>query len=122
MNLNLDFNQAKTKHIFFKTKVRGYLLGSEANADSFQVYLKELGDWINSLASKYNVRLSALLEANYLYNELVKKTINLIKFHNTGNDDEAKKVFIQIEKTGDKFLQTLQELEVKIKSDGIGNF
>lgn len=115
MSLNLDFNQARSKHMFFRTKVRGYLLGSDANADAFQAYLNELGDWINSLGPKYNFQLSELFEANYLYNELVEKTNKLIMLRSLGNDTEAKDHFNEIEAIGNKLLTTLSDLELQIQ-------
>lgn len=115
MSLDIDFNQARTKHMFFKTKVRGYLLGSDANVNSFQTYLNELGDWIDSLSSKYNLRLTELMEANYLYNDLVEKTGKLIKLRTSGNESQAKEKFTEIEATGNKFLNTLSNLEKQVK-------
>lgn len=115
MNLNLDFNHARTKHMFFKTKVRGYLLGSDTNANTFQTYLNELGDWINTLGTKYDLRLSELLEASYLYNELVDRTNRLVVLRTSGKDTEAKEKFNEIETIGDKFISTLNDLEQQIK-------
>lgn len=115
MNLNLDFTGARSKHMFFRTKVRGYLLGSDSNESSFKNYLREAGDWINSLAVKYNLTFEELIEANYLYNELAEFVNRLISLRRSGRKEEAGEVFNKIEATGDKLLATLNELEKRIK-------
>ena len=114
MSMNLNFDQARTKHMFFKTRVRGYLLGSDANANTFQTYLSELGDWVNQLATTYKLNMAEVMEANYLHNELTDKTNKLINFRTSGKDDEAKQKFNEIERTGEKFLNTLNNLEKQI--------
>jgi hypothetical protein len=111
MNLNFEFSQIRTKHTFFKTKVRGYLLGSDANADSILDYLGELEDWINALGLKYKLRLDELQEASYLQNELLDKTHGLIRFRKISKDVEAKEKFNEIEEVGEKFLVAIDQLE-----------
>ncbi|HSI91816.1 MAG TPA: hypothetical protein VK927_11915 [Adhaeribacter sp.] len=114
--MDLNFDQARSKHMFFKTRVRGYLLGSEANTNAFQVYLTELGEWVNKLATQYKLDLAEVLEANYLHNELADKTNKLIKLQSSGKEDEAREQFNQIESTGEKFLNTLSSLEKQLKN------
>ena len=114
MNMNVNFDQARTKHMFFKTKVRGYLLGSDANANAFQTYLSELGDWVNNLVTQYQLNTAEVMEVNYLHNELTDKTNKLIKLRSGGQDDEAKAKFTEIESTGEKFLQTISSLEKQL--------
>ncbi len=116
MNMNLNFDQARSKHMFFKTRVRGYLLGSDANANTFQVYLTELGDWVNKLATQYKLNMAEVMEVNYLHNELTDKTNKLIKFRDGGQEAEAKQKFQEIESTGEKFLNTLSSLEKQINT------
>jgi hypothetical protein len=117
MSMDLNFDQARTKHMFFKTKVRGYLLGSDTNSHAFQAYLTELGNWVNALAANYKLNLAELLEINYLHNELTDKTNKLIKLRTSGRHEEAREKFNEIESIGEKFLTTLANLENLTKKD-----
>ncbi|AKQ45811.1 hypothetical protein TH63_09410 [Rufibacter radiotolerans] len=112
--MSIDFNQARTKHMFFKARVRGFLLGSEANPENFKAYLKELGSWVEALATRFHLETDEVMEANYLHNELTDKTNGLIKFWNSGKESEAKEKFLEIESTGEQFMDTLSRLEKRM--------
>lgn len=103
--------------MFFRTKLRGFLLGSNTNEDGFHDYLRETGTWLNNLATKYDLMFSELMEANYLYNELGDKTNKLITGPGKRNDKEAREKFNEVEAAGDNFLASLKSLEKRIKGN-----
>ncbi|GAA4295970.1 hypothetical protein [Nibribacter koreensis] len=111
----IDFNQARSKHTFFRTRVRGFLLGSEADPDTFKAYLRELGAWVEALATRYHLEEDEVLEANYLHSEMTAKTEALIKCWDAGRETEARERFQEMETTGKEFLTILSRLEQKTK-------
>ena len=115
--MNIDFNQARAKHTFFKTRVRGFLLGSDASTDSFKTYLSELGDWVNKLASQHQLSFNEVMEANYLHNELAAHTNKLITLRSAGREADAKQKFQEIEATGQELIKTLSSLEERINRE-----
>lgn len=112
--MEIDFNQARSKHTFFKTRVRGFLLGSEADPEGFKTYLRELGAWVEALATRYHLETEEVMEANYLHNELSDKTEALIKLWNAGQETEARRKFQEIDSTGKQFLGILSRLEQRV--------
>jgi hypothetical protein len=112
--MNIDFNQARSKHTFFKTRVRGFLLGSEADPEGFKAYLRELGTWVEALATRYRLETEEVMEANYLHSEMADKTEALIKCWNAGKEGEARRRFQEIESMGSEFLGILSRLEQRV--------
>ena len=114
MRHDIDFNKARTNFTFFKTKLRGYLLGSDSNENAIDIYLNDLETWINALATLHKINIPELNETSYLHNELSDVAKRIINLRRSGKETEARDKFIEIETKGNEFLTSLTNLQKKI--------
>ncbi|WP_181304208.1 CZB domain-containing protein [Rufibacter sp. XAAS-G3-1] len=110
----LDFEQARIKHVLFKSKLRALLYG--ANIDTEPVISTtecSLGKWIYGVAMPRIGHLAEVKELEKVHNEMHVIARRLWQEYQQGQQEEALKELPQIEATAQKLLHLLDVIERK---------
>ena len=115
--LSLDFQQAKVKHLQFKSNLRSILYGV-INVDEKPVlshYECAVGKWIYDYALAKYGHLSEMTELEKVHAEIHKKARELVHLYKEGKVPEAKNGLGDIEEIAGRLVHILEIIEQKIK-------
>lgn len=110
----LDFEQARIKHVVFKSKLRALLYGVEI--DSNPVLSHEacsLGRWIYEIAMPRIGYMPEVKELERVHSRLHTIAIRLWNEYKNGHQDEAHQGLAEIEEVAQELLQLLELIEQK---------
>ncbi len=118
-SLELDFEQARARHLLFKTRLRSILYGAEI--DETPVVSHEacaVGKWIYEFALKQYDHIPEIHELEKVHAEVHKIARNLIVQYRAGNIEEARAGLSTMEITSGNLFTLLALLEMKVKAEG----
>ena len=116
--LALDFEQAKAKHLLFKTRLRSILYGADIDETPVLSHTEcGVGKWISGHALKAYGHIPEMGELNLVHIRLHELAAELVKKYKAGQIDEARKGFTDIELIADNLISLLTILETKVKQE-----
>lgn len=116
--LSLDFEQAKTKHLLFKSKLRSILYG--ANIDESPIlshYECTVGQWIYSRAMKEYGHIAEMVELEKVHAAIHTSARKLVALYKEGHVESARAGLTEMEEIADNLVALLSKLEEKLKQD-----
>ncbi len=122
-HVQLDFQEAKTKHLQFKSRLRSILFGEALEDENPVLSHTEcpVGKWIynHALATFNNVpELHELEKVHQQIHEVARKLINL---YNEGKVEQSRRGLDEMEKIAEELFFLLQEVEAKILTHDVNN-
>ena len=111
----LDFSLAKTKHLSWKTRVRGYLDGKSTLTEKEAVshHDCDFGKWYYSEGLKEYGHLTALRAVEDPHAALHAAIREVIRHKESGNESAAEESYAQIEKCSHKVVELLGQAEAQ---------
>ncbi len=115
-NIHLDFEQAKAKHLLFKSKLRSILYGSELIDETpvLSHYECAVGKWIYNHALKAYGHIPEMLDLEKVHADIHNSARELIAQYKEGKQDEARKGLTGMEKIADHLISLLAIVEHKL--------
>lgn len=117
MNLQqLDFDQAKARHILFKIKLRSFLYGAEVDEASVISHTACLvGQWIYNFALDAYGHVPEMKQLEQVHKKLHEQARQLIASYRSGDVLQARDGFQAVEITASKLTALLDVVESKVK-------
>jgi len=114
---SLDFALARNKHNAWKSRLRHFLDGQEPLTDAHTVSHKEcdLGKWLYSDGLKLYGDLASMQEMEDVHEKMHGYIGEIIKQYNSGNKDEAEKLYQQVAQCSDTVVRCLSSVENEVK-------
>ncbi len=118
----VDFAAAKSKHLSWKNRIRGFLQGKESLTMDQAVSHRDcdLGKWIYSDGMTKYGSSAAMQELEKEHAEMHAEIKNIIGLKEGGNDAEATNRYSNIERASGKVVALLGDVEDEVKN-GSGN-
>lgn len=114
-NITLDFEQAKAKHLLFKSKLRAILYGAEVDeAPVLSHHECTVGKWIYNHALKAYGHIPEMMEMECVHADIHTKARDLIKLYKEGKVNAARIGLNDMEKIADRLVGLLSIVEQKI--------
>ncbi|MDB5253589.1 MAG: sensor signal transduction histidine kinase [Flaviaesturariibacter sp.] len=115
--ISLDFEQAKAKHLLFKSNLRSILYGLDVDVAPVVSHTEcAVGKWIYDHALKTYGQYQEMHELEQVHADLHRTAKTLVETYNAGQVEEARKGLVGIETIADALVSLLTTLEQKIKS------
>ena len=115
-NIKLDFEQAKAKHLLFKSKLRSILYGASMDeAPVLSEYECGVGKWIYNHALSVYGEIPDMQTLEKVHAEIHAVARELIKLYKEGKVDEARLGLTKVENVADHLVSLLGTVEEKIK-------
>lgn len=115
--LELDFEQARAKHLLFKTKLRSYLYGIPIDETALVNYtLCEVGQWIYGHALEKFGHIPEMQELEKVHKKLHIYTSELVDLYKKGKIENAREGLGTIELIASNLTALLSITELKAKS------
>lgn len=112
----LDFEQAKTKHLLFKSRLRSILYGAEIdNAPVVSQYECAVGKWIYGHALTRYGHIPEMRELEKVHADIHESARHLIGLFNGGKVKEARQGLESMEMVADALISLLSTIEIKLK-------
>ncbi len=114
-NIHLDFEQARAKHLLFKSKLRSILYGIEMEDTSVVSHFEcAVGKWIYGHALNDYGHIEEMHELEKVHAEIHTSARHLVQLYQEGKADEAKKGLEGMEKIADNLINLLSVVESKL--------
>jgi PAS domain S-box-containing protein len=111
-SLELDFEQAKIRHLLFKTRLKSILYGADIDETSIISHLKcSLGKWIYDHALPEYGHISEVHQLEQLHIDIHESATKLIHLYKEGNIEEARQGLSNIEVIAEKILTLLTGIQ-----------
>lgn len=115
-NLQLDFEQARTRHLLFKTKLRSVLYGSEIDTKSVISYADcAVSKWIYEHALKAYGHIPEMHQLKLVHINLHESAQELVSLYKDGKIDKARRGLSNLELIADHFAALLTVVELKLQ-------
>ena len=118
-NITLDFQQAKVKHLQFKSNLRSILYGA-ADIDENPIlshFECTVGKWIYEYALGQYGYLPEMIALENVHAEIHKKADELVSLYKAGKELEARSGLNEMEIIAEKLVNLLALLENKLKTN-----
>lgn len=113
--ITLDFEQAKTKHLLFKSKLRAILYGEVMDeAPVVSHFDCAVGQWIYGKALKEYNHIPEMAELEQVHENIHTSAKKLVELYKAGKVEEARSGLSEMEAIADKLVGLLGTLEEKI--------
>lgn len=110
-----ELNQARIKHVLFKSKLRSYLYGSGGDKEELlQPHVCTLGVWLNEFEEKFG-NSHELMELDKQHLRIHFKAQILIALYDEGKVTEAREGMEKIEEIAKDLLAAMDNLEKRLK-------
>ncbi|KAA3436633.1 CZB domain-containing protein [Rufibacter hautae] len=110
----LDFEQARIKHVLFKSKLRALLYGADIDTEPvISTTGCSLGKWIYEVAMPRIGHMPEVKDLEKVHNEMHVIARRLWQLYQQGQQDQALKELSQIDDTAQRLLHLLGEIERK---------
>lgn len=120
-NIKLDFEQAKAKHLLFKSRLRSILYGEIIDeAPVLSHFECAVGKWIYGYALKTYGRIPEMHELEKVHEDIHTSAKQLVKLYKEGNIEEARGGLADMEKIADHLVGLFTILENKLKTANTG--
>ncbi len=118
---SLDFALAKSKHLAWKGRLRGFLDGSEALTLDQAVSHRDcdLGKWLYSSGLAEHGHLPAMKELETLHTEMHSNVQSCITNKNQNNEQAASQDYNAVSSLSDKIVRLLGEVEQSISGNSV---
>ena len=115
--IEAEFEQARIKHLGFKSKLRGYLYGNGGDRASIVEHDRcALGQWLLKIARDYEIS-NELQEVNYHHQHIHSVARRLVELYDSGQQSEARDGFSEIEEVAKEMLSSLDVAEIYLKEN-----
>ena len=110
---SLDFASARTKHLSWKTRLRGFLDGEEALSEEQAVSHRDcdLGKWLYAEGLKKYGKHAEMQELERTHAEMHSVIRDIVSHKNNGGNELAEKAFSKIGPLSEAIIGLLTELE-----------
>ncbi len=120
--IELDFDQARAKHMLFKSRLRSLLYGVEVEEQPVVSHFEcDLGKWIYGHALKQYNNIPEIQELEKVHEQIHSVAKQLVELYKKGNEFEARKRLSEVEEIADVLIDLLQVAENKIKETSTGD-
>jgi PAS domain S-box-containing protein len=115
-NIQLDFEQAKAKHILFKSKLRSILYGAKLTDEApvLSHFECTVGKWIYNHALKAYGHIPEMKELEKVHADIHTSARELVALYKDGKEEEARKGLIGMENIADHLVGLLAIVEHKL--------
>ncbi|HEV8081433.1 MAG TPA: CZB domain-containing protein, partial [Chitinophagaceae bacterium] len=115
-NVHLDFEQAKAKHLLFKSKLRSILYGAKLTDEApvLSHFECTVGKWIYNHALKAYGHISEMQELEKVHADIHTSARELVALYKDGKEEEARKGLSGMEKIADHLVGLLAIVEHKL--------
>ncbi|GAA4303335.1 CZB domain-containing protein [Nibribacter koreensis] len=109
-----DFEQARIKHVLFKSKLRALLYGASIDPEPvINNHACALGQWIQQVAFPQLGDSPELRQLDLVHDQLHDTARHLYQLYKAGRQDEAIEGLTKVEDLAEAFLKLLSVLEKK---------
>ncbi len=114
--IHLDFEQAKAKHLLFKSKLRSILYGAKLTDEApvLSHFECTVGKWIYNHALKAYGHIPDMQELEKVHADIHTSARELVALYKDGKEEEARKGLIGMEKIADHLVGLLAIVEHKL--------
>ena len=114
--IQLDFEQAKAKHLLFKSKLRSILYGAKLTDEApvLSHYECTVGKWIYNHALKAYGHIPEMQELEKVHADIHTSARELVALYRDGKEEEARKGLTGMEKIADHLVGLLAIVEHKL--------
>jgi signal transduction histidine kinase len=120
-NIKLDFEQAKAKHLLFKSRLRSILYGEIIDETPVLSHFEcAVGKWIYGYALKTYGWIPEMHELEKVHEDIHTSAKQLVKLYKTGNIEEARGGLADMEKIADHLVGLFTILENKLNTEITG--
>lgn len=118
MNLTrLDFEQARTKHLQFKTQLRSLLYGAQVDlAPVLSEHKCALGTWIYDQALPHYSHIPEMQQLKQVHTAIHTCAAKLVSLYEAGNEYAAREGLTEMEAIADELVRLLTSVEKQILS------
>jgi PAS domain-containing protein len=117
-NIKLDFEQAKAKHLLFKSRLRSILYESEVDeAPVLSHFECAVGKWIYTHALKAYGHITEMQELERVHADIHTSARELVKEYKDGNVERAREGLTGMDKIADKLIRLLATVEQKLQKE-----
>jgi hypothetical protein len=114
--LELDFEQARARHILFKTKLRSVLYGAELDITPVISHVAcPVGQWIYDHALKVYGHIPEMQKLEEVHKQLHEQAHQLILKYRAGHVQQAREGLVPLEETATAMIAWLNTVETKAK-------
>jgi two-component system CheB/CheR fusion protein len=115
-SISFDFEQAKIKHLLFKSRLRSILYGIDVNDDKpvLSQYECEVGKWIYSKGMASYGNLKEMQELEHVHGEIHTTAKKLVNQYRSGEVDLARSGLKNMEDIADKLVGLLDAVKHKV--------
>lgn len=112
-----DFSIARTKHIAWKSKLRGFLDGKETLNESQALSHHEcdLGKWLDSEGFIKYGNIAEMKELGKVHEELHHLVQNVVSLKKAGNETQAETELLKLGPTSRTIIDLLTVIETKVQ-------
>lgn len=116
--LKLDFEQARTKHILFKSRLRAILYGVPVDeAPVLSQYECGVGKWIyNGALQKYG-HITEMVKLEKVHTQIHEIARELIAMNKAGDVERSRKELKKVDVIAEELLGLLHTVEDKIRGE-----
>jgi signal transduction histidine kinase len=116
--INLDFEQARAKHLLFKTRLRSILYGAEIDeAPVISQHECTVGKWIYGHALADYSHIVEMRDLEKVHAELHIKAKQIVEKYRKGNIEESRSELDEIEIIAARLIDLLTTIEKKVKKE-----
>jgi hypothetical protein len=113
--IKLDFQQARMRHIAFKSKLRSVLYGSGLDEEPIvSQYECSLGKWIYGGAIVRYGHIPEMRELEQVHTAIHEAARDLLKLYHTGKVEEARNGLSRINAIAERLVSLINTLEEKL--------
>ncbi|GAB3197715.1 hypothetical protein ABID22_000777 [Pontibacter aydingkolensis] len=109
----IDFQQLRVKHIYFKTKVRALLYGVGFDEQFFSDK-SPLSVWFDTTGKQRYAGSPEIIQLARLHQELIFSARALHRQYSNGEIEQAHEAFKSINQQSERFLSILDQMEQRL--------
>lgn len=117
-NSQFDFEQAKAKHLLFKSKLRAILYGENINEEPvLSQYECNVGKWIYDYALKAYDTIPEMQELEKVHTDIHLTARELVKLYKEGKVEESRKGLTKMDAISDRLVGLLTVIQSKVETE-----
>ena len=116
--ITLDFEQAKTKHLLFKSKLRSILYGAQVDESPILSHTEcTVGQWIYNRALNEYGHIPEMAQLEQVHQNIHSSARKLVSLYKEGQIELARAGLTEMEAVADQLVELLGKLEHKLNED-----
>ena len=118
----IDFTSARSKHLSWKTRIRGFLDGKETLSEDQAVSHRDcdLGKWLYSVGMNTYGQFFEMQQLEKTHARMHGVIKDIVRLKHSGQDEAAEGQFTEISTMSDEIVALLTQVEGKVKAAGAG--